>query len=197
MLKIYSEIDCTLHVQSYGSNFLMALKGSEENINLVFNGLYNYGGTQHLGTEECPLELDFRNHTRTLATFWSSPEKMLNFFRNLFFHRNQVNIWLDFEDELCKRIKGYKGGFKAHPEYASFEKMLFDERDTYAKEQLRLLQEHSAITIVPHGKSEENFGEATETFGQGRVSAERPDDNVKDSALNSALGNRETVVDTE
>lgn len=84
-MKIYPQIDVDLKFQNCGSSWLMVLTGKEENIELVFNGLWNYGatnvsiqradGTNYNG-------LDYVDANKTTATFWSSPEKMYKFFYN-------------------------------------------------------------------------------------------------------------------
>jgi len=84
-MKPYHNVDVELRFQNCGSWWLMVLEGAEQDIELVFNGLWNHGaidvsversdGTIYNG-------LDYTDHTRTKATFWSTPEKMYAFFFN-------------------------------------------------------------------------------------------------------------------
>lgn len=73
-MKVYANVDVTITYQNFGSVWLVALHGTEDAINLVFNGLFNFNATGgHLSWPE---------GTKTFANFWSSPAKMWRFFYN-------------------------------------------------------------------------------------------------------------------
>ena len=76
-MKVYPNLTTTISYHNFGSAWLMILKGTTEDINLAFNGLFNLGATNG--------ELEFRDHIHTVATFWSDEKSMEKFFFNKFF----------------------------------------------------------------------------------------------------------------
>jgi hypothetical protein len=70
--KIYSNTNVTLTIQDYGTAWLGILRGSPADINLVFNGLYNWKATNG----DCEYTTD------NVAIFWTSPKQMERFFFN-------------------------------------------------------------------------------------------------------------------
>jgi hypothetical protein len=73
-MKIYETLSVELSYQNIGSTWLMILRGPTKEIELTFNGLFNFCATGG--------ELTYQNEAKTLATFWSSKEKMRKFFIN-------------------------------------------------------------------------------------------------------------------
>lgn len=167
-MKLYSSINATLHVQSFGSAFLMVVKGEEKEIEKLFNALYNFGAMaprsnrnkQDFTAE--PFEIKYTNHTHTCAVFWSSPKQMLNFFRNQFFFRHA--------DEFAnRRANGWKRA-NYGPNLENH-KPFQTAMQTFAVEQLKELQKSSAITLEPWQKAT-----LDQVYAEGHISAERPDD---------------------
>lgn len=78
--------------QNFGSSWLMILRGATEEIELAFNGLFNFCATNG--------ELTYCDHLQTVATFWSSEEAMDKFFFEKCFNYRCLNS-LD---------KGVRGG---------------------------------------------------------------------------------------
>jgi hypothetical protein len=83
-MKPYSKLDVTLGYQSNGSNCLIILSGPQEQIELAFNGFFNFGATNGL--------LSYQNERKDIATFWSS-EKLMN---RYWFNRG-LNLFKDNE----------------------------------------------------------------------------------------------------
>lgn len=76
-MKVYPTLNVQLSYHNFGSAWLMILKGSTEEIDLAFNGLFNLCATN--GSYE------FRDHLKTVAVFWSDESSMERFFFNQFF----------------------------------------------------------------------------------------------------------------
>ena len=74
---IYPSVDVRLTYQNFGSTWLCILRGSSENIDLVFNGLYNWKGTNG--------DYQFHDHVQTVAVFWSDRRALRRFFFNRYF----------------------------------------------------------------------------------------------------------------
>lgn len=81
----------------------MILSGPEEQIELTFNGLFN------LGASNASNALEYTDHTRTKAVFWSTPEYMFKFFYESFLLRhgqasltNQAQQYANGEIEKLK-----------------------------------------------------------------------------------------------
>lgn len=60
--------------QNFGSSYLCILRGKTEDIELVFNGLFNFGATNG--------GLDYYDHSKTVAVFWSDYKSLRKFFFN-------------------------------------------------------------------------------------------------------------------
>jgi hypothetical protein len=76
-MKVYPTLDVQLSYHNFGSAWLMILRGSTEEIELTFNGLFNLCATNG--------ELEYKDHLQTVATFWSDETNMQKFFFNQFF----------------------------------------------------------------------------------------------------------------
>lgn len=76
-MKLYQQLGVTLAYQNFGSAWLGILRGKTEEIDLTFNGLFNLLATSG--------EMEFHDHTKCLATFWTSQEGMHRFFFNQFY----------------------------------------------------------------------------------------------------------------
>jgi hypothetical protein len=74
IMRVYPDIDVELTYQNFGSSWLVILRGSTENIERVFLGLWNLGATQG--------ELEYKDHLQTVARFWSDEKNMRRFFMN-------------------------------------------------------------------------------------------------------------------
>ncbi len=189
-MKIFKNNNSTLHVQSWGTYFLMAIKGTEESILEAFNGFYNYGATAS-GSEESPIEPEFLNHTRTLATFSSSPEFMLRFFRNLYYYRNIDRWeaeWMPKMHRMYNNWQRHSGGLYA---FKPFNDAIEKEQQDFAVKALAELQEHSPMTIIPHGKKLNEFADHPDFHVTGKVTAERPDHDLKSRMFASTKDNRD------
>lgn len=99
-MRPYPNTDVEMSIQNHGTNWLVILRGSTEDISLVFNGLWNFGATS--------AELTFVDHTQTTATFWSNKEKLGKFF----FLKSFFAI-----AEKCKGVK--RGAFPQCESYAA------------------------------------------------------------------------------
>lgn len=73
-MRVYPTIDVDITYQNFGSTWLCILRGATENIDLVFNGLYNLQATNG--------DYQFFDHTKTVATFWSDSKALRRFFFN-------------------------------------------------------------------------------------------------------------------
>jgi hypothetical protein len=73
-MKVYPSLDVDLTYQNFGSTWLCILRGKTEDIDLVFNGLYNLGATNG--------DYQFFDHAKTVATFWSDRKGLLRFLFN-------------------------------------------------------------------------------------------------------------------
>jgi hypothetical protein len=76
-MKIYPEIDVELTYQNFGSAWLGVLRGSTDNIETVFNGLFNLCATNG--------ERQFQDHLQCVAVFWSDRRAMRRFFFNRYY----------------------------------------------------------------------------------------------------------------
>lgn len=154
-MKVYPHIPVELYIRQNGSVCLMFLKGRNECIEAVFNGLYNHGMT-HNGYSSSPIELDYLEvlENESMASFWSTPEKIKTFFSSLYFHRiiGDGSKW-----------KGKKGGIQK-------------ECDTYAEQQYKLLCENFALPFNLTSRYSSHI------YGEGTTTAERPDHDFKDEA---------------
>lgn len=77
-MRLYPTLDVDITYQNFGSAWLGILRGSTENIELTFNGLFNLSATNG--------ELDYRDHAKCVATYWTSYKGMRRFFFNQYFH---------------------------------------------------------------------------------------------------------------
>lgn len=68
----YPQVPVVLTYHNFGSCWCCILRGSTENIDLVFNGFYNLCATNG--------EYQFFDHLKTVAVFWSTRERMRRFF---------------------------------------------------------------------------------------------------------------------
>lgn len=75
-MKIYDTLQVDTTVQLNGSNLLLILIGAEEQIELTFNGLFNFNGVGKRA------KLEYTTSDKTIAIVWSSREKMNAFFYN-------------------------------------------------------------------------------------------------------------------
>lgn len=79
MLKLYPNTNATLAIQNYGSGCLMVLRGGKNEINLLFNALFNLRAVDN-------TRLDF-NEMEDEATCWTTEKKVEKFFVNFSLHR--------------------------------------------------------------------------------------------------------------
>lgn len=84
-MKLYENLYVETAFQNCGSSWLLILCGSEEQIELTYNGLYNLGATnaRRFATYPCTKEgLEYVNSEKTCALMWTKPEYMYRFFFN-------------------------------------------------------------------------------------------------------------------
>ena len=80
-MKIYNNVDVNMTYQNCGSTWYGILHGSAENIDLVFNGLYNLMGTNDFFADG-KKGYEFFDTAQTIAVFWTNEKKMRRFFFN-------------------------------------------------------------------------------------------------------------------
>ena len=73
-IKPYPQLDVVLTYQNFGSCWMGVMRGSTDNINNVFNGLFNLCATNG--------ECQFYDHLQTVGVFWTSRNAMRRFFFN-------------------------------------------------------------------------------------------------------------------
>lgn len=78
-MKIYNNINATFTMQDYGSAWLIIMRGTQQEIEWLFNGFFNHGAVD---TSEIKW-----NDLDDTALFWTNKEKMGKFFWNLALHR--------------------------------------------------------------------------------------------------------------
>ena len=78
-IRPYAQLDVVLTYQNFGSTWLGILRGSSENIELVFNGLYNLGATNG--------DYQFYDGAQTVAIFWTDKKSMRHSLVNSYFSR--------------------------------------------------------------------------------------------------------------
>ena len=72
-MKVYQSLDVEVSFQSCLPKWIVILKGKEQDIELAFNGFFNFCAANG--------ELNWRDGSaRSVATFYSSPRKMEKFF---------------------------------------------------------------------------------------------------------------------
>lgn len=170
-MKLFNGVDASLHVQSYGSVFLIVIKGSEQGIETYLNALYNFGGTNQRG-----FEPEY-NDNHTVAWFWTYRSKMLTFFENLFFFRNADAF-------SHRRNNGWKRqNLGPNLEHS---KPFQVAMQTFATQQLATLQEFSAISFNPweDTRIEYIYDRANS------ITAEKPDLSGMDEVLIGAISDR-------
>lgn len=77
-MRIYQSYDVKLTYQNQGSTWLGILRGKSEDIDIVFNGLFNLEATNG--------DYQFQDHLKTVATFWTNSEHLHRFFFNMRFN---------------------------------------------------------------------------------------------------------------
>lgn len=175
-MKLFNGVRASLHVQSYGSVFLIVVKGDEKGIETYLNALYNFGGTVRRGFEP------EWNENRTIAWFWTYRGSMVTFFKNLFFFRNA--------DAFSHRRNN---GWKRQNLGPNLEncKPFQIAMQTFATEQLKTLQEYSSISFNPweDTRLEYIYDRANS------ITAEKPDFNGMDEVLIGAINDRGVETD--
>ena len=71
-IKPYPSVDVTLTHQNFGSTWLCILRGATQDIDLVFNGLYNFSATNGM--------YQFHDMDETVAIFWTDEKALKRFF---------------------------------------------------------------------------------------------------------------------
>lgn len=148
-MKIYSSVPVTATFQRLGTQWLGILRGQTESIELVFNGLYNLMATNG--------KIEFRDHSKCLATFWTNRRNMRRFFFNQYF--------IPKTDYLVTG-KTLRSAMR------------------FALERLAEIQENSEPFLTFERPIE------TEDFGSGSITAERPDNDMKDEILSFAFSEK-------
>ena len=151
-MKVYQHIDVSLTYQNFGSSFACILRGKQEDIDLVFNGLYNFGATNG--------RLDYYNHTKTTAVFWSDYKAL----RKCFFNQKFIPNMPMWGEAKLSDVRPYM---------------------QHARKLLKELQESGHEFFM-------NFADnyMPDAHNVGRVSAERPDNDMKDAIISHAYRDR-------
>ncbi len=180
-MKVYN-IDLTF--QPLGSQFLMVMRGTEEDMELAYNGFYNFGGTaSHMRYKKDPdtglmitcggkegSHLDYGTHNRNVATFFSTAEKMHKFFFNKAFHKH-VDNW-------PKKKRGQNSGG------------IFPFCQQYADSAMVELESSKEMFYHPQLSSRS----LEHIYSVGTVAAERPDDDFRDAVVKKSFGASEKTV---
>lgn len=171
-MRIYPHLAVELTIQINGSSWLGILRGSTENINLVFNSLFNHGATNS--------EFEWRDHLQTVATFYTSEEKMRDYmFRYRFF-------------PVCERRVTAKNPASKHPAY--------NHCMAAANQFVSYLREN-CTEMFSIRKQVNN-----DIYENGKIRAENPDLDFKDSVIldgfveknpKELINNRELQVNYE
>lgn len=104
-MKVYDTLDVSLTFQNCGSVWLMVLRGSQAHIEQAFNGLFNFNATSG--------QLEYTSLERNVATFWTKPSRMWQFFYNRhilkFSSHKHADIYADMQmAELVKHSHVFK-----------------------------------------------------------------------------------------
>jgi hypothetical protein len=164
-MKIYDTCNATLSIQNFGKSWLAILEGSEQDIETLFRGLYNFGGVGPTAA------LSYINGCRTTATVWTSQKRILNFFYTRFILR--------FMHGDTSRAKGKKGGIS-------------DEAKAYAEKEVEKLMATSQVTWY-YNESAISFNHLYE-MGNSIV-AEKPDNNFTESMSETVTGDQRENVE--
>lgn len=160
-MKVYPNLDVELTYHNFGSAWLMILRGSTEQIELTFNGLFNLGATNG--------DREYQDHLETVATFWSDEDSMFEFFFNQFFHpRCSLRIKDEQKDPAYQPAMTYAA--------AQMEKLRTTGHEFFLD---------FANRFVP------------ETYSTGQVTAERPDNDMKDAILTNAYKDKNESEQTD
>lgn len=154
-MKLYQNLDVDLTYQNFGSAWLGVLRGATDNIELAFNGLYNFCATNG--------SLSYQDHVKCVATFWSDRKGM----RRFFFNQHYIPR---FED-------------RNHPDNGR----LVRQSMRHAQAQMSLL----CASHEPFMDFDNRFAPAV--FTCGKITAERPDSDLKDAILSHAFAEKESV----
>lgn len=93
----YPSLTVSLTVQKYGSKWLGILRGLKDDIDLTFNGLFNFGASNG--------EYQFASSAEDVAIFWTSQGQMRKFWRNKFYFANADKC--HDESQLEKESEAY------------------------------------------------------------------------------------------
>ena len=89
-IKPYPSVNVYLTYQNSGSTWIGILRGAPDDIDLVFNGLYNFMATNG--------SYQFFDHAKTVAIFWTDERSLKRFFFNKYFFPKSEN--------LCSPVRG-------------------------------------------------------------------------------------------
>lgn len=153
-MKLHSNIDVDITYQNFGTAWLGILRGATENIELVFNGLFNFCATNG--------DHQFQDHLQCVSLFWTDKRAMRRYFFNRYYlpryiHKRDIN-----NGRLVRNAMRYALG------------------------ELKKLAETSHEFFLNFDKQY-----SIEPYGQGCVSAERPDNDMKDAILANAFVEKE------
>jgi hypothetical protein len=73
-MRLYKNIAVDFTIQNFGTAWLGILRGKTEDIEIVFNGFFNFCATSG--------KLEYKDHCQTIATFWTNKRKMKRYFYN-------------------------------------------------------------------------------------------------------------------
>jgi hypothetical protein len=119
-MKLYKDIDVSLTYQNFGTHWLGILRGKEQDIELVFNGLFNFGATSG--------KLEFQGFGNTVATFGTDKKSLYDYF----FTRFLLN--------KCNHKNTKKHPWEKHPS--------FKPAQSYAGQSIAELQEFGHESFI-------------------------------------------------
>lgn len=150
-MKVYPNVNVSLTYQNFGSSFLCVLRGTTEDIESVFNGLYNFGATNG--------GLDYYDHSKTVAVFWTDYRAL----RKFFFDRRFIAHFPLDEKPVLSNVRPYmQEALKYMGELADNHEFFMRFADDYMPD----------------------------VHNVGKVSAERPDNDMKDAIIGHAYRDR-------
>ena len=106
-MKLYDlSVETKLH--DNGSNWILILEGPESEIELTFNGLYNWGAAQNKDGNGP----DYIDEEKSIARVWTNKKRMWKFFYYLHFNRWQIDKYAKIHaNRMIDELLETKGQF--------------------------------------------------------------------------------------
>ena len=98
-IKPYPSLNVYLTYQNSGSTWIGILRGKAADIDLVFNGLYNFMATNG--------SYNFFDHAKTVAIFWTDERALKRFFFNKYFFPKSENLCLPVRGKVIREAMAF------------------------------------------------------------------------------------------